>query len=64
MIVINVDPVAFHIGPLAVRWYGLMYVVVLFGLKQAQLTAVGVIVVAVAIFLVLFKRQGKSAANV
>jgi phosphatidylglycerol:prolipoprotein diacylglycerol transferase len=27
MIVINVDPVAFHIGPLAVRWYGLMYVV-------------------------------------
>lgn len=27
MIVINVDPIAFHIGPLAVRWYGLMYVV-------------------------------------
>jgi len=27
MIVINIDPVAFHIGPLAVRWYGLMYVV-------------------------------------
>jgi phosphatidylglycerol:prolipoprotein diacylglycerol transferase len=25
MIVINVDPVAFRIGPLAVRWYGLMY---------------------------------------
>jgi len=27
MIVINVNPVAFRIGPLAVRWYGLMYVV-------------------------------------
>jgi phosphatidylglycerol:prolipoprotein diacylglycerol transferase len=27
MIVINLDPVAFHVGPLAVRWYGLMYVV-------------------------------------
>ena len=27
MIVINVNPVALHIGPLAVRWYGLMYVV-------------------------------------
>ena len=27
MIVINVDPVAFSIGPLEVRWYGLMYVV-------------------------------------
>jgi phosphatidylglycerol:prolipoprotein diacylglycerol transferase len=27
MITINVDPVAFRIGPLAVRWYGLMYVV-------------------------------------
>ncbi len=27
MIVVNVDPVAFHIGPLAVRWYGLMYLV-------------------------------------
>ncbi len=27
MIVVNVNPVAFHIGPLAVRWYGLMYVV-------------------------------------
>ncbi len=26
MIVINIDPVAFWIGPLAVRWYGLMYV--------------------------------------
>ncbi len=21
------DPIAFHIGPVAVRWYGLMYVV-------------------------------------
>jgi phosphatidylglycerol---prolipoprotein diacylglyceryl transferase len=27
MIIINIDPVAFHLGPLAVRWYGLMYVV-------------------------------------
>lgn len=27
MIVVNINPVAFHIGPLAVRWYGLMYVV-------------------------------------
>jgi phosphatidylglycerol---prolipoprotein diacylglyceryl transferase len=27
MIVINVNPVAFSIGPLSVRWYGLMYVV-------------------------------------
>lgn len=27
MIVINVNPIAFHIGPLAVRWYSLMYVV-------------------------------------
>jgi phosphatidylglycerol:prolipoprotein diacylglycerol transferase len=27
MITINVNPVAFQIGPLAVRWYGLMYVV-------------------------------------
>lgn len=32
-------------------------VVVLFGLKQAQLTAIGVIIVAVVIFLVLFRRQ-------
>ena len=32
-------------------------VVVLFGLKQAQLTAIGVIIVAVAIFLVFFIRQ-------
>src|SRR5260370_36980963 len=23
----NVDPVAIHLGPLAVRWYGLMYLV-------------------------------------
>jgi phosphatidylglycerol:prolipoprotein diacylglycerol transferase len=27
MIVINMDPVAFRIGPLAIHWYGLMYVV-------------------------------------
>lgn len=27
MIVINIDPVLFEIGPLAIRWYGLMYVV-------------------------------------
>jgi phosphatidylglycerol---prolipoprotein diacylglyceryl transferase len=27
VITINIDPVAFHIGPLAVRWYGLMYIV-------------------------------------
>jgi phosphatidylglycerol:prolipoprotein diacylglycerol transferase len=27
MITINIDPVAFSIGPLAVHWYGLMYVV-------------------------------------
>ncbi len=27
MIVINVDPVLFSIGPLAVRWYGLMYAI-------------------------------------
>ena len=27
------DPVAFHVGPLAVRWYGLMYLAgfILFG---------------------------------
>jgi phosphatidylglycerol---prolipoprotein diacylglyceryl transferase len=33
--------------------------VIFFGLKQAQLTAIGVIIVAVVIFLVLFKRQRK-----
>jgi len=27
MITINIDPVAIHLGPLAVRWYGLMYIV-------------------------------------
>ncbi|MFP3608328.1 prolipoprotein diacylglyceryl transferase, partial [Paraburkholderia sp. SIMBA_053] len=23
----NFDPIAIHLGPLAVRWYGLMYLV-------------------------------------
>jgi len=27
MIVINIDPVALSLGPIAIRWYGLMYVV-------------------------------------
>ena len=27
MIVINIDPVAFSLGPLSVGWYGLMYVI-------------------------------------
>jgi phosphatidylglycerol---prolipoprotein diacylglyceryl transferase len=27
MIVINIDPVAFSLGPIAVRWYGIMYAV-------------------------------------
>ena len=27
MITINIDPIAFRIGPLAVHWYGLMYIV-------------------------------------
>ncbi len=27
MIIVNINPVAFSIGPLSVRWYGLMYVV-------------------------------------
>src|SRR5258708_10619839 len=26
-IYINIDPVLVHLGPLAVRWYGLMYVI-------------------------------------
>lgn len=34
MIVINIDPVLLQIGPLAIRWYGLMYVVgILVGLR-------------------------------
>jgi phosphatidylglycerol:prolipoprotein diacylglycerol transferase len=35
--------------------------VLFLGLKQAQLTAIAVILVSVVIFLILFKRQGKSA---
>jgi len=35
--------------------------VILFGLKQAQLTAIGVIIIAVVIFLVLFKRRNTLA---
>jgi phosphatidylglycerol:prolipoprotein diacylglycerol transferase len=35
--------------------------IILFGLKQAQLTAIGVIIVSVVIFLVLFKRHHKFA---
>jgi len=36
MIVINIDPIAVRIGPLAIRWYGLMYVVgILVGLAVA-----------------------------
>jgi phosphatidylglycerol:prolipoprotein diacylglycerol transferase len=27
MIIVNVNPVAFSIGPISVRWYGLMYIV-------------------------------------
>jgi phosphatidylglycerol:prolipoprotein diacylglycerol transferase len=37
--------------------------VVFLGLKQAQLTAIGVIIVAVAVFLVLIKKQRKSATK-
>jgi phosphatidylglycerol:prolipoprotein diacylglycerol transferase len=37
--------------------------VVFLGLKQAQLTAMGVIIVAVVIFLVLFRRQRKPTDN-
>ena len=36
MVTININPVAFSIGPLSVRWYGLMYVVgILVGLLAA-----------------------------
>ena len=38
--------------------------VILFGLKQAQLTAIGVIIVAMIIFLVLFRRQRKLTAKI
>lgn len=27
----NINPVAFHLGPIAVYWYGLMYIVAIFG---------------------------------
>jgi phosphatidylglycerol:prolipoprotein diacylglycerol transferase len=38
--------------------------VVFLGLKQAQLTAIGVILVAVIIFIVLFRKQHKFAARI
>lgn len=34
--------------------------VILFGLKQAQMTALGVIIVAIAVFLIVFRRQRKT----
>ncbi len=37
--------------------------VVFLGLKQAQLTAIGVIILAVAIFLVMLRRQHKSTSE-
>jgi phosphatidylglycerol:prolipoprotein diacylglycerol transferase len=27
MIIVNVNPIALSVGPISVRWYGLMYVV-------------------------------------
>jgi phosphatidylglycerol:prolipoprotein diacylglycerol transferase len=37
MITINIDPILIHIGPLTIRWYGLMYVVgITVGLLVAQ----------------------------
>ena len=36
-IYINIDPVIVHIGPVALRWYGLMYAVaILVGIQVAQ----------------------------
>lgn len=36
-IYINIDPVLLHLGPLAIRWYGLMYVVaILVGLQMIR----------------------------
>ena len=40
-IYINIDPVIVHVGPLALHWYGLMYVVaILVGLFVAQRYAI------------------------
>src|SRR5438046_7508563 len=37
-IYINIDPIIVHLGPLALRWYGLMYVVaIVMGLLAAGL---------------------------
>ncbi|MDO8578748.1 MAG: prolipoprotein diacylglyceryl transferase [Dehalococcoidales bacterium] len=37
MITVNIDPILIHIGPLTIRWYGLMYVVgIIVGLLVVQ----------------------------